>query len=386
MRDLISSQLYRIFLFGSLFLLFLTFAAPAQITNWSPRPSYLGKQSTYVAYGNGLLVASYTANLGQIMDTTSLIVSSNGQDWTRRLLPLSLTNGIYNIRFANGQFFTMSKPMLSSPDAINWAVLNTPSLTPQRILFGNGKYALLGANAPSISVSTNTSDWSSPIPFDASIGDLAFGAGLFVGSSQSGAVISQDAIHWSYVPSNVATNITSGICYGNGMFVGSGRSGSIYKSADGLNWQEAAPMPPFFGGIFYGLGNFFCLPYADTNVAIASSSNLTSWTTINLPSSSYPASATSTATSIFAVGSPPFFESNPIAAPTNSPTSLAVQLHPGLRVTGDIGARYRIEYTDDPAQSNWQTATELFLQTNPTTWVDPQPASAKRFYRSVRLD
>jgi hypothetical protein len=69
------------------------------------------------------------------------------------------------------------------------------------------------------------------------------------------------------------------------------------------------------------------------------------------------------------------------------PPSLAIRSYPGVSITGTVGRKYRIEYSEDLRLTNNFTAlTNLSLTMSPYLWVDTSYSnSAPRFYRAVLL-
>lgn len=67
------------------------------------------------------------------------------------------------------------------------------------------------------------------------------------------------------------------------------------------------------------------------------------------------------------------------------PASLEISLHPGLQVTGSLGATYQVQYTEDVPNLNWQVLTNLTLRESPTFWCDSTAVAGqpRRFYRVV---
>ncbi len=67
--------------------------------------------------------------------------------------------------------------------------------------------------------------------------------------------------------------------------------------------------------------------------------------------------------------------------------SLAAGQHPGLKITGTLGATYRIEFASAIPSANWIPLTNLFLTTSPFNYVDPALVNnnASRFYRAVSV-
>ena len=347
----------------------LSFAAltsPAQITNWSYRPG----PSTSVAFGNGLYVG--------LVGTSSIRVSSNGSDWVRRLLPCSLASNP-KVRFVNGRFYILSAPMLSSADGLNWMNHSNTALA-TGIAYGNGKYVLVNSTGPGIMVSTDALNWTIVYSSSISFWDITFGAGLFVACADQDILSSPDGLNWTYASSLP----TSGwplysVAYGNGTFAALSQY-KVITSADALNWSSSL-LPNAAGWrIGWGIGTFVAV----AGRYIYASTNASDW--VGFTNAYSFSDLTFSTTTCYLVGNSTNLESNPLIAPANLPTTLQMQLHPGIQVTGDAGSLHRIEYTDDPARTNWTTATQLYLRSNPTLWLDPQPATGQRFYRSIRLD
>ncbi|HKX60541.1 MAG TPA: hypothetical protein VJS65_01835 [Verrucomicrobiae bacterium] len=67
------------------------------------------------------------------------------------------------------------------------------------------------------------------------------------------------------------------------------------------------------------------------------------------------------------------------------PASLSVGLHAGLRISGTIGATYRIEFVNQVDATNWMTLTHVTLPVSPYFWADPEAVTnqTRRFYRAV---
>ena len=90
--------------------------------------------------------------------------------------------------------------------------------------------------------------------------------------------------------------------------------------------------------------------------------------------------------SAFLICSRPYYESNPLLPATNELTPLSINMLPAVQILGKPGSHYRIQYADDLSQTNWTTAADIYVQTNPATWIDPQPHPQRRMYRAVRFD
>jgi len=73
---------------------------------------------------------------------------------------------------------------------------------------------------------------------------------------------------------------------------------------------------------------------------------------------------------------------NPAAQPI-SPGSLALNLYPGLQITGIVGRAYQIQ--SSPDMSTWSNAAILLLNSSPYLWFDTNAVGTKSFYRAFLL-
>src|ERR1700756_1058631 len=75
-------------------------------------------------------------------------------------------------------------------------------------------------------------------------------------------------------------------------------------------------------------------------------------------------------------------------ASAQTPPGLNLQLYPGLRITGAVGAVYSIEYVTDLIQTNsWRCLTFLQLPATNYLWFDPTaPATDQRFFRATQVN
>jgi len=69
------------------------------------------------------------------------------------------------------------------------------------------------------------------------------------------------------------------------------------------------------------------------------------------------------------------------------PPELALNIYPGLNLTGTVGRGYRVEYANVLTPNTWVTLTTInLLTTSPTFVIDPTPGTLQsRFYRAVQL-
>jgi hypothetical protein len=311
----------------------------------------------------------------------SVLTSTNGIDWTRRLLPYSVS-AINGVTFLNGRFYLLSSPMLSSTNAVDWTQQSVPQ-APSALAYGNGRYVMACAG---IWVSSDGATWALALP-NKTPSDIAFGAGVFVATAVE-VLWSQDGLSWVYaslVPHQDVHYYSVG--FGEGVFLAASFSGVI-KSTNGNDW---VPLPAIAmystwpdsskPRVRFGLSTFAVCN--GTNVWTSRDS--VNWTR-TVPDRYYRNDLAFSGSTCYTVGTSPFHESNPLVTRTDPPTYLNISLYPGIEVVGQLGARYRIECAETLQGSAWVSVTELYLRTYPTLWIDPSPSAGKRYYRAVRVE
>ncbi len=79
--------------------------------------------------------------------------------------------------------------------------------------------------------------------------------------------------------------------------------------------------------------------------------------------------------------------SDALADPDGTPTRLQITSSPlpVMRLDGELGGFYRIEYVGDITAGNWLALTNLFVISSPQFVLDQNPAAWRRFYRSVKI-
>jgi hypothetical protein len=363
----------RVKLFLVIALLLTSFSVSAQITNWFQRPIYLNSASGRITYGAGKYVATYLPDL-----TGSVLVSSDGSNWVRQILPTALISNITRIRFINGTFFLLGRPMLFSTDTITWSKSENLNNGATGIAYGNGKYVLVGSS-PNISISADALQWSTIVDAtNLGLTDVVFGGTKFVAIGSSGLLNSSDGIHWQFAPKQ--GQFTS-LAYGNGLFIASGPSGT-FQSNDGDTWNLTTGGAG--GQLCFGGGTFVAV----ISTQIYFSSNGVNWAiSTNLPVNNVVNDAAFTGSTFYLVGSQSNWESNPLSPTSGQASLLDLHLFAGVNVVGAIGSRYRIDRTASISASNWAPVTTLYLGTSPTLWVDTNIlAIGSSFYRAVKLD
>jgi sugar lactone lactonase YvrE len=66
-----------------------------------------------------------------------------------------------------------------------------------------------------------------------------------------------------------------------------------------------------------------------------------------------------------------------------APANLQLKTYPGLQITGSVGRTYQIQ--SSPDMTTWNTAATVLLTSSPYLWIDQNPVTGNKFYRSVML-
>jgi uncharacterized delta-60 repeat protein len=70
--------------------------------------------------------------------------------------------------------------------------------------------------------------------------------------------------------------------------------------------------------------------------------------------------------------------------PSTGPATASLAVYPGLTIQGTVGGRYRIEYLNNVASSNWSFLKQIVLPSSPFLFFDISAVGqAARFYRVV---
>jgi hypothetical protein len=82
---------------------------------------------------------------------------------------------------------------------------------------------------------------------------------------------------------------------------------------------------------------------------------------------------------------PAFTINSTNASEAGAPSSYSISLHPGITISGTIGAAYEVQYTTNLASGNWVNLTNIVLPSSPFLYFDPTPVSGqnRRFYKVV---
>ncbi|MEO6003608.1 MAG: hypothetical protein ABIZ04_05690 [Opitutus sp.] len=120
-------------------------------------------------------------------------------------------------------------------------------------------------------------EWSvrNPTPSDATIGQVAFGAGKFVGVGSGGAVItSTDGETWTETSRLAGHPFLSKVIYGGGQFVALDGNGVSYTSPTGDTWTKRTSTGGL-GELAYGNGTYVAI---STGNLFATSPDAITWT------------------------------------------------------------------------------------------------------------
>src|SRR5882724_6192850 len=359
-------------------------------------------------YGSGRYVAA-----GGYSDYGVLLSSDDGQNWSLRSNGGGLSGSglsfVESLIYAGGRFVAVGfwGGTAVSTDGVNWSVSNVNGNIDYG-LYGvayrpAGNYVAVGGrtgNDLNIFTSTDGITWTarhSTSQANATLGDVAYGAGLFVaiGIDESGFGVNDSGNIYTSGSGTTWTkrNIPGGskVSFCNGIFIVPLSPGTNLLSPDGINWSPMKTgISNRFGKVNYANGLFM----ARAGNSLATSTDGSNWVQYaqTIPGTS---DFASDGNRLVTVGNN-FQPWGPYSA--NGYTYLSDVLV-GVRITnsppqqiillGLIGRSYRIEYTDALAISGsntWQILTTLQLTNNPCYMMDTTAMnSSTRFYRGVLL-
>jgi hypothetical protein len=194
-------------------------------------------------YGNGYFVSGGT---GQ----STLLVSQDGNSWSS-VSGVSGQTTVGFIGYLNDRWISAATAGTNrigySYDLSTFSSVTTGDTQLwQGGAYGNSTYVLVGAvgGAKNVAYSTNGITWTTILIGAISFRSVSFGAGLFVGVGDTGAIYtSPDGITWTVRVSPAVNNWTS-VTYGNGLFVtvSSGGTGRAIYSSDGITWTASTSM------------------------------------------------------------------------------------------------------------------------------------------------
>ena len=347
--------------------------------------------------------AVYDPSVGFVAvgDYGVILVSPDGENWTARYQPQSVgftrvcrSNGSYVVM---GQQFgagsnTWSAVLWTSDDALTWTTRYTATNTVVTgLAAGNGILVAVAVmtspgepvTAQSL-VSTDGQQWNPAGTISQRwISDITFGNGVFVAIGGSRIFASDDAAAWIEATVPTGSSLRA-VGFHLGQFVAVGEAGMILTSPDGLEWTSrssgsTASLSAVAGGAGY-------VAVAGNSGTVLTSQDGVSWvprlgSLLDLRGLAYGAD---TFVAFGRYGA--IYQSGTIAG-CGAPR-LSITRGPMTRVdlTGAIGARHRIEYTDRLG-AGWIFLTEVAsLPQSPYAVIDPTPSpTGQRFYRAIQL-
>ena len=251
--------------------------------------TYVGTQSSFLAYGAGVFVTIDTEGYG--------FYSTDGINWKPMQIPV---HKYYSaIAFTGGRFIACSndgQTSITSLDGINWTAgsAGSRSGSNKSITFANGYYYII---APStVRKSLDGVNWESgpSLPFSGSKKLHAeYGNGVLTVLSQisttggyQGAYMKDGESSWTSFVHPVRA--VEGLVYGDGNFVATSSYSSAYHSTDGFTWTGASlPAYEYWGGVVYGEGIFVALRHHGGTPQAYSVDGGVTWQPTTLPGGSW---------------------------------------------------------------------------------------------------
>jgi hypothetical protein len=216
---------------------------------WSERGSGIDWQLSDVVCASNMFVA-----VGSLFGTDGsvrsgvVLTSRDAESWAVR--EVSSRAGLRCVSYGNGMFVATESAtqtlVWTSPDGIVWAPVGAiPADNILRVTYGNGLFVACGSDGGSCSGSghgvlywsADGAIWRSGLARDCSIGDVAFGGGLFVavanyggrGGQYASLLSSVDGVTWQSRLSLRQREFRA-VAYGFERFVVVGDGGTVYLS------------------------------------------------------------------------------------------------------------------------------------------------------------
>lgn len=239
-----------------------------------------------LAFGNGRWV-------GIKSNVTTTTYSTNGIDWSTG--SLGIVGNWNNIRYANDQFIVTSSAnsttFLSSIDGLSWTSrsFNAPGQN-YKVAYGDDKWIAIETGISSgtqVQISTdNAVNWTNGTgnPLGTEILDIVYGNGKFliIGISSDSAAYTTDGLTWNSITLPLNREWTS-VTYGNGRFVLIGDTEDSLYSFDGITWYRGTLPDESWEALGYGQGLFLAISSTTTQVAHSQDGKI--WSTIGDDSS-----------------------------------------------------------------------------------------------------
>lgn len=243
--------------------LFVPVLSRAEIPfDWQPGNAPDGVEtSLFTAYGNGRVVIGHQI-AGMSPDVLITTTADGGQTWETNTLYVH-TNQHHTpevLAFANDKFFIFVQRggqtlSAQSTDGITWESLDVGGMgISTGFAYGNGRYIAVGSagGLGVIRISVDGETWPLTMMDESQMGGIqhiAFGSGVFViATSRSGSMdqrptlfYSTDGEEWTAAALDSEEDIgaISQLTYGNGVFMATSGS-SVMVSDDGQTWSKSS--------------------------------------------------------------------------------------------------------------------------------------------------
>jgi hypothetical protein len=252
----------------------VTFITSTDGQTWTTESTISGTGLSYLAFGNGALVATgyfgvfYSLDYGQTWNSgtnpggysfgvfgnvafgkNTFIAfhnynyeiwysKTNGKTWSLASVPV--TDTWYDAVYGNDTFVAIGQNYVicSADDGKTWTS-PTSAVGASRVAFGNNTFIRTGTN---IYHSTNGVSWTlaSSVPTNNGSTLIAFGNNTFVAVTDIGGYANvlcstTNGVSWTSFP--VSNQTWNGIAYGNGRFVLIGNNTTVYSEDNGVSWS-----------------------------------------------------------------------------------------------------------------------------------------------------
>ena len=204
----------------------------------------------------------------------TILTSTNGMDWEPANIPSELAGQdilLTHLAYGNGMFLATEAGqsnqcqgvhgrVFASATGMHWyEVTPTNGLMLSGVVYGNGQFVAIDAASGGISISSNGTDWTLPVPIlDGdqvfSAPSIAFGGGLFVLAGPQATIgISSNATSWTFPWQRGALpSFPSTLLAVNGSYLAAGSG--IDTSNDGVNWRPLLRTNWWISCLAYGNG------------------------------------------------------------------------------------------------------------------------------------
>jgi hypothetical protein len=221
--------------------------------HWTNGLSSIGAENIHAiaygyAYGNGLFVA---VGRGEQVNTSYILTSSNGLNWTSQNVPttntlfgISPAFGASGVGWAEDLFVAVGErgTIITSTNGVNWVLRNSgTTVTLRAVLFHQGMIVL--GDSGIVLGSSDGASWSpaAPASFNvrgaASSWDAIVAVGNYLTEGRLHA--STDGLTWPGLSTGFPQRLNA-IAYGAGSFVAVGDGGLIIQSGATNEWTKPA--------------------------------------------------------------------------------------------------------------------------------------------------